>query len=66
MGKVLMVLGLFLILLGAALQYGLLGWFGKLPGDIRYQGENFVFYAPITSMLLLSILFSLILWLFNR
>jgi hypothetical protein len=66
MGKVLMLLGVFLLLLSAALQYGLLGWFGKLPGDIRYQGENFAFYAPITSMLLLSILFSLVLWLFNR
>lgn len=66
MGKVLIILGLFLILLGVAVQYGLLGWFGKLPGDFRYEGENFVFYAPISSMLLLSVLFSLILWLFNR
>jgi hypothetical protein len=66
MGKVLIILGLFLVLLGVAVQYGLLGWFGKLPGDFRYEGENFVFYAPISSMLLLSVLFSLILWLFNR
>ena len=66
MSNLLIILGVLLMLVGLALKTGLLDWFGKLPGDIRYQGEHFAFYAPITSMLLLSILFSLILWLFNR
>ncbi len=66
MGKALILLGIFLIILGAALKFGLLSWFGKLPGDIRYEGENFVFYAPIGSMLLLSALFSLTLWIIKR
>lgn len=55
------LIGLFIWLLGNKLN-----WFGHLPGDIRVERTNFKFYAPIVSMLLLSILLSLILWLIRR
>ncbi len=39
---------------------------GRLPGDILLERENFRFYLPLTSMLLVSALLSLILWLFKK
>jgi hypothetical protein len=39
---------------------------GKLPGDIRIERENFRFYLPITSCILVSLLLSGLLWLFRR
>ncbi|WP_292662732.1 DUF2905 domain-containing protein [Nitratifractor sp.] len=66
MGNFLIGIGALLILAGVAFKYGLLGWFGHLPGDIRYEGDNFVFFAPFGSMILISVVLSLLLWLFNR
>lgn len=66
MGNFLIAVGALLIVAGVAFKYGLLDWFGHLPGDIRYEGENFVFFAPFGSMILLSIFLSLIFWFFNR
>ncbi|RDC63917.1 DUF2905 domain-containing protein [Adhaeribacter pallidiroseus] len=67
-GKYLVFLGL--ILVGVGLLFWLAGnrfnWFGHLPGDIRIEKPNFKFYAPLTSMLLISILFSFIMWLVRR
>ena len=40
--------------------------FGRLPGDIVYRGKNTTFYFPWVTCLLLSVLLSLLLWLFNR
>jgi len=70
-GKWLIVSGLLLLLMGILLyMIGRLGqrlpWLGRLPGDIRIQKPNFVFYAPITTMLLLSILLSALLWIIQR
>lgn len=39
---------------------------GKLPGDIRIEKENFRFYFPITTSILVSVLISLILWLITQ
>lgn len=56
----------------AALILGLLWpWidkipFGRLPGDILVERENFKLYLPITSMLLVSVIVSLLIWLFRR
>ena len=68
MGKVLIILGILLLIGGIALSYApwLFSWFGKLPGDIRIERENGVFFIPITSMLLISIVVSLVLSLFFR
>lgn len=58
-------MGLVLILIGGVvwLVGGHFHWFGNLPGDIRIVRENFRFYFPITTMILLSVVLSLILWL---
>jgi energy-converting hydrogenase Eha subunit H len=65
-GNLLIGAGVLLMVAGLALKTGLFSWFGHLPGDIRYEGEHFVFYAPLGSMLLISAVISLLLWLFNR
>jgi len=58
LGKSLIYLGIFLVVLGMLLSGvpQLFGWFGKLPGDIHIQDERKVILIPITSMLLLSLL----------
>jgi hypothetical protein len=66
-GRFLLVLGFLLVALGLVWLYApwLLGWFGRLPGDIRIEREGFRFYFPLTSMVLvslgLSLLFNLLL-----
>jgi len=66
-GKLLVILGLVLAALGALLWSGLgRGWIGRLPGDIHYTRGQFSFYFPIVTCVLLSLLLSLILWLFRR
>ena len=62
MDNLLIGLGIILITAGILWKYGLLSWFGHLPGDISYTGDNFGFYMPITSMLLISALLSIIIW----
>jgi hypothetical protein len=67
-GKLLMLLGLGLLAFGAFVWLGggsLLGWFGRLPGDIR-ERPGFRLYAPLASMLLVSVALSLVLWLLRR
>ncbi|HEB62014.1 MAG TPA: DUF2905 domain-containing protein [Bacteroidetes bacterium] len=59
-GVVLIILGVLYYLFG-----NIFSWFGHLPGDIRIEKENFTFYAPITSGIVVSIIFSLILWIIN-
>ena len=65
--KVIIILGVALVVLGAILPYvGKLGFFGKLPGDIRIKGENFSFYFPIATCIVLSVLLTLLAKLFFR
>lgn len=68
LGKHLFLIGLVLLLLGLILwgAGARFAWFGDLPGDVRIEKENFRFYMPITSMILLSIFLSGILWLINQ
>ena len=68
MGKLLVVTGAVLLVVGAVLIYApwLLGWFGKLPGDISYRTGNTRIYIPITSMIVVSLLFTLLFTLFRR
>lgn len=67
-GKFFIVLGAILVLIGLMLTYapGLLNWFGRLPGDIRIQDEHKFIFIPITSMIIVSILLTLIINLFFR
>ena len=65
--KVIIVLGAALVALGVVLLYvEKLSFFGKLPGDIRIKGENFSFYFPIATCIVLSVLLTLIAKLFFR
>jgi hypothetical protein len=67
LGKFLVVAGLTLALVGLLLWSGFgKGWLGHLPGDIHYTRKNFSFYFPIVTCVLLSLLLSLILWLFRK
>lgn len=68
LGKLLVVVGGVIILVGAALL--LAGRFniplGRLPGDIVYRGKNSVFYFPIVTCIVISVVLSLIFWLLGR
>lgn len=68
MGKAFIVIGLLIAAVGLVLQFapGLLSWFGHLPGDIRREGEHGTLFIPITSMLVISIVLSIIINLFFR
>jgi membrane protein implicated in regulation of membrane protease activity len=66
-GRLLIILGVVLILADLLLTYGgRIPWLGKLPGDIRIERENFSFYFPLATSLLVSLLLSLLFWLFRR
>jgi hypothetical protein len=58
--------GVCVIVVGLLIYSGGLNWFGKLPGDIRYESDRVHFYAPIVSMLLVSLALSLIFYLLRR
>jgi len=67
-GKLLMVLGIVLLGVGALLAFGgkLPFRLGRLPGDIVYQGRNGSFYFPVVTCILISIVVSLIFALLRR
>ena len=65
-GVMIVVAGVILIGFGLLVYSGAMRWFGKLPGDIRYQGEHVQFYAPIVSMLIISLVLSLLFYLLRR
>lgn len=58
--------GVCLILIGLLIYSGGLNWFGRLPGDIRHEGDRVQVYIPIVSMLLVSLALSLIFYLIRR
>ena len=78
LGKVLVGVGLCVVLIGLLLLIAdrvpgignLLGWFGKLPGDISIRRDNFSFSLPIVTSLLISVILSLVFylitWIFRR
>ena len=69
-GKLFLGLGGLLFLIGALLVFGGrlpgIGVLGRLPGDIFIKRDNFSFYLPLSTSLLISIILSLMLWLFSR
>ena len=62
LGMGLVVAGALLVLAGLAVWSGALAWFGRLPGDIRIEGARTRVWFPITSMVLISLLLSAVLW----
>jgi hypothetical protein len=65
-GLLVVAAGVLLVVIGLLAWSGALSWFGRLPGDIRIERPNARFYAPITSMLVVSLALSLILALIRR
>jgi hypothetical protein len=66
LGRLLVVTGVALVLIGLLLMAGSKFSFfglGRLPGDIAYKGKKFQFYFPIVTCLVLSVLVTLLLWL---
>ena len=67
LGKSLMLAGLLVAALGFILWTGAgRTWFGRLPGDIHYSRGNLTFYFPILTCLLVSVVLTLLLWLFRK
>ena len=68
MGKWVIGIGVVIILVGIIIYFfhDKLNWVGHLPGDIRIEKENFRFYFPITTMILLSLFGTFIIWLIRK
>ena len=66
MQRLLIVLGVALLLAGIAWPFLSRIGLGRLPGDIAIQRGNTSFYFPIVTFILISIIFSVLMWLFNR
>lgn len=70
LGKHLIIAGLVIAVIGVIIYFKdsipVLRYFGKLPGDIIIKKENFSFYFPLATSILISILLSLLLVLFNK
>jgi formate hydrogenlyase subunit 3/multisubunit Na+/H+ antiporter MnhD subunit len=67
LGKILILWGGIMLVVGGLLTLsGKIPWLGRLPGDIIIQRDNFSFYFPLTTCLLLSLVLSLIMALLRR
>ncbi len=65
-GLLIVVLGLGAIALGLVAMTGALSWFGRLPGDIRYSSGNTRIYVPITTMIIVSVVLSVVSYALRR
>ncbi|OPY80751.1 MAG: hypothetical protein A4E65_01367 [Syntrophorhabdus sp. PtaU1.Bin153] len=66
-GKLLVVAGISLVLIGLALMFGdKIPFLGKLPGDIYIKRERFSFYFPLTTSIIISILLTIFFWIFRK
>jgi Protein of unknown function (DUF2905) len=65
-GLLIVTAGIAVVLVGLVVWAGGLSWFGRLPGDIRIERDSVHVYIPLASMLIVSALVSLILYLVNR
>jgi len=67
LGKPLIILGLIIVAVGVIVSLaGKIPWLGRLPGDIHIKKENFTFYFPLATSIIISLLISFLLWLFRR
>ena len=67
LGKLLILLGVFVILIGLLLLIGeKIPWVGRLPGDFIIRKKNFTFYFPIVTSILISIILTLLFTLFRK
>jgi uncharacterized membrane protein len=67
-GKWIIIIGILIIIVGILIYFfhDKLNWLGKLPGDIRIEKENFRFYFPITTMIIISIVLTLLINIFKK
>ena len=65
-GPMIVLAGVALVLVGLAVWSGALSWFGRLPGDIRIERDSMRIYIPLASMLLISVVLTLLMYLLNR
>lgn len=67
-GKFIIIAGVILVILGLIISFAgdKFGWFGNLPGDIKIEKDNLKVYFPITTMILVSIILSLVIWIVRK
>jgi hypothetical protein len=66
-GRTLVVMGLVVVVVGVVLMVvGRVPWLGRLPGDIHVQRGNWTFYFPLMTSIVVSVLLTLLFWLFGR
>jgi len=67
LGKVLIVAGILLVLIGLAFMFGdKIPYLGKLPGDIYIKRERFSFYFPLTTSIIISIILTILFSIFRK
>ena len=67
-GKYILVVGLIIVFIGIIIYFfhDYFKWIGKLPGDFRIEKENFRFYFPLTTMIILSLVLTILINIFKR
>lgn len=66
-GKFFIILGLIISAIGGLLLLsGNIPWLGRLPGDIIIQKKNFTFYFPLATCIIISLILTLLFWIFGR
>ena len=65
-GLFVILIGLAVVIVGLLIYAGALSWFGRLPGDLRFGNDRARVFIPITSMLIVSLVLSLFMYLLRR
>jgi hypothetical protein len=65
-GLLIVAFGVIAVVVGLIAMTGALSWFGRLPGDIRYSSGNTRVFFPVTTMIILSVVLSLVLAVVRR
>jgi hypothetical protein len=65
-GLLVILIGVCLVVVGLLIYAGALSWFGRLPGDLSFGGERTRIFIPLTSMLIVSLVLSLVMYLLRR
>ncbi len=61
------IIGVIIVLIGILMRFApILKYFGKLPGDIHIEKENFRFYFPFTSLIIISIIINILIRIFKK
>jgi len=65
-GGILILIGVATVVIGGLVYIGALNWFGKLPGDIKYESPTVKVFIPFASMIIVSVVLSLLVYLFRK